>query len=593
MPGFTLQERKIAYIPIDQLVLSQRNVRTTEPPIDDLVGSIRAHGLLKNLVVVAGKKEHEVVAGGRRLRALHQLQKDGQLPAGLEEVPCLVLPPDADSSEISLAENVGHNPMHPADEYTAFAALQANGLSEEEIGARFGKSPLYVQQRLRLGNIAPSLMKLFREDKIQLSQLMALALTDDHDTQEKVWKAARAEWQREPRQLRSAIAAKELSVKTDRIGKFLGVADYENGGGSPRKDLFGGPDDVYLPDVKLARALANEKLAKHAKKVREDGWLWVETRLEFDHEDARRDKLVTYNGLPLYSCGKATGWPEKAKHYAGAIVTIGDNGKVEIYHGLLKPADAKRLSDDAKKAAPSKKKAATEAKPLKQAGELSFAAVQRLQGARTAVLQLELARKPRVALAALAADLARELDWGGFGYSDQRVIEIVPHRQNTNPNVHAGLNEHPAAEEMDQLEQAWIKRLKPGNGDLFGWLLQQPESLTTELLSFLTARHVMAAESFDRTNDRGVAFAAAAGVDMAQHWTPTEEWLASQPKGVIMAAVTEACGKKAAAELEKLKKGEAARRAAAMLEGKGWLPAPLRAPAPKKAAKKKAKKAAA
>jgi len=66
-------------------------------------------------------------------------------------------------------------------------------------------------------------------------------------------------------------------------------------------------------------------------------------------------------------------------------------------------------------------------------------------------------------------------------------------------------------------------------------------------------------------------------VDMADWWTPTPaHYLENVPKAKMVEAVTEACGEAEARDLLKMKKGEAIAAAAAKLEGKRWLPAPLR-----------------
>lgn len=66
-------------------------------------------------------------------------------------------------------------------------------------------------------------------------------------------------------------------------------------------------------------------------------------------------------------------------------------------------------------------------------------------------------------------------------------------------------------------------------------------------------------------------------LDMADWWTATPaQYLESVPKAKMIEAVTEACGEAEARDLAKLKKGEAVAAAAAKLDGKRWLPAPLR-----------------
>src|SRR5579863_6425219 len=112
-------------IPLNRLLAWQGNVRKTDPDkgIDELAASIAAHGLLQSLVVRKDKRgKFAVVAGGRRLLALQALAEAGTVTAD-HPVPCSVIGRDADATEISLAENVQREAMHPADEFEAFKAL--------------------------------------------------------------------------------------------------------------------------------------------------------------------------------------------------------------------------------------------------------------------------------------------------------------------------------------------------------------------------------------------------------------------------------------------------------------------------------------
>jgi ParB family chromosome partitioning protein len=129
--------------------------------------------------------KHQVIAGGRRLAALTKLAKEKAIPKTFD-VPCRVIDAEV-SAESSLAENIIRQAMHPADQFTAFQQLVADGLGFEEIAARFGVTATTVRQRLKLANVAPRLFELYRTDEINLDQLMALAVTDNHAAQERVW----------------------------------------------------------------------------------------------------------------------------------------------------------------------------------------------------------------------------------------------------------------------------------------------------------------------------------------------------------------------------------------------------------------------
>ena len=110
-------------IALNKLIEDKANVRVIgkKDGIGELAASILAHGLLQSLVVKeAGNGKYAVCAGGRRLRALRRLAKNGDLDKALPVV-CRIVPA-AQAAEASLAENVVRSNMHPADEIDAVHA---------------------------------------------------------------------------------------------------------------------------------------------------------------------------------------------------------------------------------------------------------------------------------------------------------------------------------------------------------------------------------------------------------------------------------------------------------------------------------------
>ena len=267
---------EIVNIPLNKLVGSPLNVRKTGgQTIEDLAASIQAHGLLHNLVVTKATKgdKHQVIAGARRLAALNKLAKEKVLPKTFD-VPCRVIDAEA-STESSLAENTIRQAMHPADQFMAFQQLVADGLGFEEIAARFGVTATTVRQRLKLANVAPRLFELYRTDEINLDQLMALAVTDDHAAQERVWDSAQ-EWNRNPNVLRRALTETMVDVARDPRARFVGIEAYINAGGLIERDLFQPEHEGYLTDPAKLDRLVAEKLEALAAEVRGEGWKWVE-----------------------------------------------------------------------------------------------------------------------------------------------------------------------------------------------------------------------------------------------------------------------------------------------------------------------------
>ena len=134
--------QNIIHIHLERLSIAPENTR--KAPVDkgaqgELIASIFSHGLLENLVVRADEDDQDmyfVVAGGRRLSALRELRRNGNIQESYP-VPCLVID-NGDSHEISLAENTIRVAMHPADQVEAFAKLADHGYTTSEIATRFG-----------------------------------------------------------------------------------------------------------------------------------------------------------------------------------------------------------------------------------------------------------------------------------------------------------------------------------------------------------------------------------------------------------------------------------------------------------------------
>lgn len=567
-----MSQESIQIIPLDQLHATPLNVRRTGgASIDDLAASIAAHGLIQNLVVVQhiGEpgKGFKVVAGGRRLKALNKLQAEGQMPPQLiGGVPCRVVAEES-AHETSLAENVIREAMHPADEFDAFQQLAArDGLSEGEIAARFGTSELYVHQRLKLANVAPAILDEYRAGKATLEQMMALAITDDQLQQLHVWKGAKAEWQRRPNELRSAITQKEIAA-TSKLAKYIGVEAYEEAGGVVRRDIFGKEEDSFLVDVKLVNKLAEQKLERTAEKIRKEGWAWVETRIDF----AYSERYAFGNAPSTYKGTKQT-WSDQAKAYAGAIVSIAQNGQTEIERGLVRAKDRKTAAKAAGAVSGGK-----EPKAQRKPGDLSFAAIQRLQAEAGDIIAAEVASLPRTALALLAAELAGRALYD-MDYKGPRTwVHIRREASGRMPgNIAQISGRAPGASRMEEQTKAWRDKLPKKQSELRSWLLQQEFGEIAKLLAFLTAREIDVVDYAPGGKGGVVELADASKVDLGKHWKVTEEWLSTMPKATVLAMAKDAgAGEIALNMLAKEPKATLPSKALQFFPA-GWLPKPLR-----------------
>jgi len=279
--------------------------------------------------------------------------------------------------------------MHPADEFEAFKTLIDEGKGIEDVAARFGVSVLTVQRRLKLSAVSPKLLALYRRDGINLDQLMALALSDDHEAQEHAWFDAQP-WDRTPPALRRKLTAGEVEAAGNALVRFVGIEAYEVAGGVVRRDLFDDEQSRFLSDPSLLRRLASEKLGALAGALREEGWGWVDARLEVDSHALRQftpcdhvlreatlleqeelaalaqrsaeldQQAQALDDAPEWSAEEAElidleeqdiaarrkaiqeglkTWAPEAKAHAGTIVTVSREGDVEVIRGLVREGD--------------------------------------------------------------------------------------------------------------------------------------------------------------------------------------------------------------------------------------------------------------
>ena len=608
-------------VPLSQLRPSKRNVRKTlGASINALASSIQRVGLLQNLtVILASDGEHyEVVAGGRRLAALKLLAKKHRIAKDYE-VPCLLVA-DASARTASLTENVQREAMHPADQFEAFAALIEEGRPIEDIAADFGVTPLVVQRRLKLANVSPRLMADYRADEVNLDQLMALAITDDHAAQEAAFYDA-PNWQRNPTALRERLTEREIDAHRHPLVRFVGLDAYETAGGAIRRDLFADADQgIYLSDTGLLDRLAQDKLAGLADTVRAEGWAWVEAVPATTYADlqafqrapkeprkanAREAKRIAKLQAKLQEIGQALesaleaedeekaealdgegrsvgdqlealeaellAYSPSIRAAAGVVVTLDRQGEPVIHRGLLRDAEAKALRTLARvQGGMAPEDTEDEDSPEPKKAGISEKLARRLSAHRTAAMQIELARNPQVSLAALVHGMVQRVLQSA--HAVELPIRISFRPQDGLEGYAPDYSQSPAAVALRELQQAWGEKLPQDDAELFALLLTMPQDELVRLLAVCVASTVDAVSS--REHDApGKALAQAVGLDMVAWWTPTADgYFSHVSKAVILEAVQQFAPQHIT-RLAKLKKADIASEAERLAVGTGWMPA--------------------
>ena len=276
-------------IPFDKLVLSSRNVRRVQAgvSVETLAEDIARRTLLQSLSVrpVPGKDgqptdKYEVQAGSRRYRALELLVKQKRL-AKNAPIPCIIRE-EGIPEEDSLAENCQRVSLHPLDQFRAFQSLKDQGLSDDDIAARFFVTPQVVKQRLKLASVSPKLLDAYAADEMTLEQLMCFTISEDHARQEQVWETVLRGHNQEPYYIRRLLTENTVRASDKRAG-FVGLEAYQEAGGVILRDLFSQDHEGWLQDVALLEQLVAARLAEESEKVKAEGWRWIQIAQDFPY----------------------------------------------------------------------------------------------------------------------------------------------------------------------------------------------------------------------------------------------------------------------------------------------------------------------
>jgi ParB family chromosome partitioning protein len=250
-------------------------------------------------------------------------------------------------------------------------------------------------------------------------------------------------------------------------------------------------------------------------------------------------------------------------------------GAVVVHRGLLRAEQVKALRAQAQPIPDANSGGEGEpAEAPTSRGGLSEKLVRRLSAHRTAALQAEVARRPRIALVALVHQLAQRVILGGYGASPVNISATPQDRLEQHaPDV----TDAPAAQGLRAVREAWAARLPEDPKALFSELLAMEHE---ELLSLLAVCVGLTISAIAQREDEAPAalLAQAVGLDMHSWWMPTA---ASYFDHVLKARALEAVQVFAPGEVQrlaKLKKTQIASEAERLAAGSGWLPQMLTEP---------------
>jgi ParB family chromosome partitioning protein len=618
-------------IPLNKLKKSPRNARKTAhspEAVEALAASIAAKRMLQKPVVEPERDDSGAMTGfwlvtigeGRRL-ALELLAQRKAIKR-THRVACMI-DIEHDPQEISLDENVTRSAMHPADQFEAFRDLHARkGWGAEEIAARFGVSPTLVRQRLRLANLSPRLIDLYRSEDLGLDQLMAFAVTDDHARQEQVYE--QLSYNRSPAHIRAALTTAKVAA-SERRARFVGAEAYAEAGGTLTRDLFTDDHDGWLDDVALLDALVMQKLSDLAESLRAgEGWKWGEAHLDYPtghglarvyphrvarsaEDEAQIEALsAEYDGLTeryadldelppedearlkeidaaLEAFGEPYAYDADEIARGGLFVMLGHDGQARIERGFIRPQDAALQAENDEDGLADGDEPTGDRLPDNEDGDsegegapLSDRLIAELTAYRTASLRDALAEHPDVALIALLHALVLATFYPGAPATCLDVRLASRSLDAEAPQIEDG----PAARRIAARHETWARQMPQEAGEAWAFVLELDSDSRASLLAHCVARTADAVRGW---RGRAAALRHADALAQAVALSMTGDWRADArgylgrvTKAKIMEAVREAAGDEAADRLEGLRKPELIEAAEPLVLQAGWLPILLR-----------------
>jgi ParB family chromosome partitioning protein len=136
--------------------------------LQELIDSIRQHGIIQPLIVRQAGARFELIAGERRWRAAQEI--------GLTEVPAIIRKAnDLEVLELSLIENLQRADLNPIEEAQGYARLANEfGMRQEDIALKVGRSRAAVANALRLLDLHSQVQVWLAQDLLSVGHAKVL-----------------------------------------------------------------------------------------------------------------------------------------------------------------------------------------------------------------------------------------------------------------------------------------------------------------------------------------------------------------------------------------------------------------------------------
>lgn len=177
---FGADGERVLDLPIEKIAPSPVQARQFYDTLSlsELAKSIEEYGVIQPITVrPLNDGEYELISGERRLRA--------SMMAGLETIPAIVIDADIKKSAVfSLLENLQREELSFLEVAESYKSLiREQGLTQEELAGKIGKSRSSISNKLRLLKLSPKVRRRIKEYAIPERHARCILAVPDEELQ--------------------------------------------------------------------------------------------------------------------------------------------------------------------------------------------------------------------------------------------------------------------------------------------------------------------------------------------------------------------------------------------------------------------------
>lgn len=219
-PDETIGGERILQLSPSQIAVNPHQPRHEfgHADLEELINSIKEHGIFQPLIVTKEGMGYELIAGERRLRAAKILE--------LPTVPAIVREAnESQKLELAIIENVQRKNLNPIEEALAYQRLiDEFSLTQEDVAKKVSKSRAAVANTLRLLDLPTEVQEAISQEKISEGHAKVLAGIETPEEQLKFFKKI-VEEELNVRETEKVV--KESKPVSARTGKLPPLPDAE------------------------------------------------------------------------------------------------------------------------------------------------------------------------------------------------------------------------------------------------------------------------------------------------------------------------------------------------------------------------------